>query len=68
MPTPILTGDRQGQGYIKARYEQLHKMGYSKSEAHSIAFNEFREMMNQPQEEPQPDPYNDVVYSTEPGF
>ncbi len=63
-----MTGNAQGQGYVSARYKQLREAGYSKSEAHSIAFMEFRQMMSQPQEQPQPDPYNNVIWSQEPGF
>ncbi len=43
MPNPVMTGDRELQGYIARRYNELHqKKGYSKSEAHSIAFQELR--------------------------
>jgi hypothetical protein len=67
MSSPIMSGDPQAQGYIRQRYAQLREAGYSKSEAHTIAFNELRAMSERAQEQPQ-DPYNSVVYSDQPGF
>lgn len=37
-----MTGDRDLQGYVAKRYNELHQGGFSKSEAHSIAFQELR--------------------------
>jgi hypothetical protein len=49
MPTPIMSGDSELQGYVARRYNELHQQGYSKSEAHSIAFRELRMLQAQQQ-------------------
>ena len=67
MSSPIMAGDPHAQGYIRQRYAQLRSAGYSKSEAHAIAFDELRAMSEQAQQQPQ-DPYSSVVYSDQPGF
>jgi hypothetical protein len=69
MPTPIMSGNIGLQGYVAKRYKELHAQGYSKSEAHSIAFQELRELQAQQQAQPEPEnPYNSIIYSDDPGF
>ena len=70
MPTPLMSGNIGLQGYVAKRYKELHAQGYSKSEAHSIAFQELRELQAQQQaQQPEPEnPYNQIIYSNDPGF
>jgi hypothetical protein len=67
-----MSDNTQLQGYVAKRYKQLHEAGYSKSEAHSIAFQELRELQAQleaQQQQPEPEnPFNQVIYSDDPGF
>jgi multidrug resistance efflux pump len=44
-----MAGDAELQGYVAKRYNELHQQGYSKSEAHSIAFQELRMLQAQQQ-------------------
>ena len=64
----LISGDPQLQGYISQRYKQLRAAGYSKSEAHAIAFAELREQLANPPQQQQQDPYSYVIYSNEEGF
>ena len=61
-----MSGDPGLQGYVSRRYAELHAQGYSKSEAHSIAFQELRELEAQRRAQqaqvPPEDPYNSVIY------
>lgn len=61
-----MSGDAGLQGYVSRRYAELHAAGYSKSEAHSIAFQELRQLEAQRRAQQiqieQEDPYNTVVF------
>jgi predicted HAD superfamily Cof-like phosphohydrolase len=51
MATPLLTGNQINQNYIIERYSELRAAGYSKSQAHAMAFDELRAGMAQAREE-----------------
>lgn len=70
MPTPIMIGNQDLQGYVARRYQELHAQGYSKSEAHSIAFQELRQLKAQleAQQQAEPDPFSQVIYNRGGGF
>jgi len=74
MPSPLMSGNQNLQGYVSRRYHELHSQGYSKSEAHAIAFQELRELIAEQealeaqQQQIPPDPFNSIIYSDQPGF
>lgn len=67
-----MTGDPNLQRFLKDRYNELHDQGYSKSQAHAIAFQEMLQAKQQGyievvEQEPA-DPYLEVIYSDREGI
>ena len=66
MPHPAMTGDLVLQNYLRDQYWAFRNAGYSKADAHSLAFQKMLEakaqgyiVEDQPQ---QVDPYTAVLY------